>query len=90
MHYLNKLQVWTFITAIITDSPFGQSMSLLIGPAICYLMALGVFISLIRTQFLTCKMGDDDNVHFIGFKGRRNVRRSICLKENKPKNQEVY
>lgn len=62
-------------------------MGLLIGPAICYLMALGVFISLIRTQFLTCKMGDNDNV---GFKGRRNVQRSIYLKENKPENQEIY
>lgn len=65
-------------------------MGLLIDPAICYLMALGVFIILIRTQFLTCKMGDDDNVHCIGFKGRRNMRRSMYLKENKPENQEIY
>lgn len=54
------------------DGLCGQSMGLLIGPVIYYLSALDVFLSLTRTQFLTCKNGDN-NVHFISFKGRENV-----------------
>lgn len=49
-----------------------KSTGLLISPAICYLVALGIFFRLTKTVS-TCKNGDGDNVCYIGLKVNGNV-----------------